>query len=484
VSLTCLSISNSFTKLDASKAVREIVATALTYEDQEVIYAIFQARMQLKMAFKYKNASKINFFKAKIAELEKCTTVCFLREDDHFPTGHIDIVVAALQKAGIGVNLVDLRKAPKPYKNYRWVSEQPTLRFYQSDMLKLGQEQHRGVFEAAVGSGKTVLLKQLVMAFKVPSLIIAPSKDLAQQIYDVFAEAFGTNQVELSTGKDVTDNAPIRIVHIHVLQSMLKKGTLSDYLSDIGLVCVDEVHHSGASSYVELLPYFEHIYYRFGCSGTFLRNDSKTLDMFGFLSKVLYRYSAAQATADGFLTPLQVMTHDIPGRMGTNYHNEYTKNYCENTDLLLKIKEIVLEVVADGEQTLILVGRKEKSGAVIHKYLETLGVDAVFISGDSDREEVKQSLKDFNARKIKVLIGSSIIGEGIDIKSTDHLIMCQGGKSEIAVTQAVGRAVRLFPGKHFAVLHDFRFEGTRYLEKHLELRLGIYHNVFAAETLL
>jgi hypothetical protein len=56
--------------------------------------------------------------------------------------------------------------------------------------------------------------------------------------------------------------------------------------------------------------------------------------------------------------------------------------------------------------------------------------------------------------------------------------MAQGGKSEIAVTQAVGRLVRLFDGKIKGYLHDFRFNNTRYLIKHLEQRLEIYKKNF------
>jgi superfamily II DNA or RNA helicase len=56
--------------------------------------------------------------------------------------------------------------------------------------------------------------------------------------------------------------------------------------------------------------------------------------------------------------------------------------------------------------------------------------------------------------------------------------MAQGGKSEIVMVQAVGRAVRLYPNKKIAVIHDFIFENTKYMRKHFDSRFEIYKRNF------
>src|SRR5690606_32614349 len=153
------------------------------------------------------------------------------------------------------------------------------------------------------------------------------------------------------------------------------------------------------------------------------------------------------------------------GYRSFKYQTEYTRNYCKNPVLFEKVREVFETYVEEGQQTLILVGRKDQTGKVLHRFLSELGVKNAYVDGDSDRSYVKKSIQDFNDKKIPALIGSSVIGEGIDIRSTDHLIMLQGGKSEIAITQACGRLVRLYPGKTKGYLHDFRFLNTKYMEK-------------------
>lgn len=470
-------VQNSFCYLENfSNNQIELIKKALTYDNQEVIYELQQMKIQLGLAFRYKNYKKIGWLKSKVADLEENLKICWLK-GNRFPTGHLLLVKEAL--LGIKFDIEDLRENNAPKIDYKWNVERLPSRYYQDEMVSLGVEHHRGVFESAVGTGKTFIAQELIYQLKVPTLVVLPSKDLSIQTFNSFSETFGEDSVELVDGvKKAKTQKPIRICTVHTLTALEKKNALKSILENVGMICIDEVHHAGAKSYSDLLPYFNDIYYRFGFSGTFLRNDSRTLDMWGFLSTVLYRYTAVQATEEGFLTPLKVHVHQIEGLRGSTYHNEYTKNYCQNEELLSAIMNIFNNEVAEGEQLLILVGRKEKSGKVIHEYLNELGISNEYVSGDSKKDVVKQALTNFNSKKTRVLIGSSVIGEGIDIRSTDHLIMAQGGKSEIQVTQAIGRAVRLFPGKEVAHIHDFKFIRTKYLEKHLQNRLDIYKKNF------
>jgi superfamily II DNA or RNA helicase len=326
----------------------------------------------------------------------------------------------------------------------------------------------------------------LIKQKEVNTLVVVPSKALKRYIHETLSLAFGSDKVEMidaaSMKKSKGKFKPIRICNVQTLAALQKKGSLLDELvADIDMFIVDEVHHSGAKSYLDLLAKLKHVYYRYGFTGTFLRNDSKTLDMHGFLSNRIYLYKPKTALEDKFLTPIDYVINRVQGIPHKAYPKEYELNYCGSKGLLSKITEIVQSIPA-GEQILVLVKQKEKSGAIIHEWLTQQGYPNTYISGDDKSSVIDNAIEAFNEKTIKILIGSSVIGEGIDLYSAQHLILATGGKSEVAFTQALGRAVRLSPGKARSCVYDFSFQGARYLDKHLKIRLETFQRDFAGHV--
>lgn len=475
-----LEIQNSFCKLSGniSAQTRELITRVLTYRN-DIDAELAQLFFKLKQAKKAGNGKMAGMLVGRINALKKSEWVCWFK-DDYFPTGHLNIVREALKILGCVYEEIDLRKIPTQDTIYNWRSRPHAPRYYQSEMIPLGLKEGRGVYVAAVGTGKSLVMAYILKELGLTSLIVVPGTSLGLQLERDFKMWFGPNKVETVTTAKVrksTKLAPIRIVTIQTLASLEKTGDFTKFISDVGALFVDEIHHAGSNSYVKLLPYLDHVYYRFGFTGTFLRNDSKSLDLWGFLSNVLYRYPAHQAITEGFLTPIQVLVHDLPGKPSRSYPKEYDNNYCGSQELLNKVKDIC-ELAGDNEQILILVKNKDKAGKIFHEFLDACGISNSYISGDDTKETINDSIRAFNEKRIRVLIGSSVIGEGIDVRSTDHLIMCQGGKSEIVIVQGVGRAVRLFEGKQVAFVHDFNFKGTKFLTKHLRQRIDIYKRNF------
>lgn len=478
-----LFIENSFSRIQgASSEILEELKAALTYEDA----SIKMERQQLlkKMAYaKGINNRKLLFAsKARFDELGPKEIVCWFDEGS-FPTGHLSIVEGILREKAVTYSRMELREVPSPTETFRWNVRPPELRYYQQEMVNLCLNEHRGVLEASVGSGKTNVQVQLVKELEVITLIVLPSSPLVSQAQRVFEKAFGKKRVEVvSTAKvkKAKSLKPIRLVTIQTLASLQKQGLVKGVLQDVHLLILDEFHHAGSASYTNILQEIDHIYYRFGFTGTFLRNDSKTLDMWGFLSQKLYSYPAYKATLEGFLTPVEFMIHELPGRASKKYQKEYALNYGDNPILLEAVQEILGSADRE-EQILILVDRKDSVGKILHEYLSEVGFANTYISGDDPKEVISEAIQSFNDKEVRILIGSMVIGEGIDLYSTDRLIMARGGKSEIAMVQAIGRAVRLAVGKKKARVHDFHFVDTFYMTKHLKIREEIYRTTFGGD---
>jgi superfamily II DNA or RNA helicase len=480
--LVKLEISNSFCKLsgDIPQVVTDVLTQVMTYQN-DIAAEVGQLFFQMKLARRYGNNKKFYAAKAQVEKLQANEFVC-LYKNQRFPTGLLNIALEVFKELNAAVDCIDLRQQPGETAILRWNNMPWEPRYYQKEMIQLGIEAGRGVFEAAVGSGKSLIMGYLIKHFSCRSLVIVPSVGLSGQLYNDLSSWFGVQNVELLDAAKIRKTKKpkaISIVTVQSLGSLVKSGEFKDFAQHIDALYVDECHHSGAATYTGLLNDLDHVFYRFGFSGTFLRNDNKELEMWSFLSNVLYRYPAHKAIEEGFLTPLTVAMHELHGKPNRKYQIEYDNHYCNNPELLDRVSQIT--TTYEESQILILVNRKDKCGLVIHEWLNSLGIENAYISGDNSKDEINNTISAFNDKKIRVLIGSSVIGEGIDVRSTDHLIMCQGGKSEITIVQAAGRVLRLFADKTHAFIHDFRFVGSKFMIKHADERMEIYQRNFQCE---
>lgn len=482
------------------------VRNALTYKDEEATQKKIETLRALKFAHMARRSGNpspylakklaetgqdieghIRQLQAMLRRFEAEETACLLLDDNRFPTGLLGIVKNVLKEAKApSYSIKDLRVVPKQQHRFKWKTEPKPARYYQTEVSEILKEHERGVIDSCVASGKTYMMKDVTFDKRVTTLIVVPSTALLQQTSDDFIEAFGKTFVQVVSAPDIKKGKaklkPIRFTTIQTLASLNESGDLHKLIGDVQMIIMDEFHHAASKSYTDLLPQLEHIYYRYGFTGTFLRNDSKTLDLWGVLSNRLYHYPAWKAIEDGFITPIKVIVHRLPGKAMMNYQKEYEKNYCGSVPLLNKILNIIKDVPKT-KQMLTLVDRKDQSGKLIQEYLKLNKLEATFISGDDKKAVVKETLRAFNKKEIRNMIGSTVIGEGVDVYSTDHLVLATGGKSEIKITQAIGRVARLADGKDIGWVHDFLFEGTKFQERHLEERLDIYRNQFAAEII-
>ena len=486
-----LLVDNSFTTIiDFTPTEYKVVEAVLTYVDETKEKEKKALHMSLQKAMRMRYLRKVAYLSAKLQEYGDCT-VCLLNTNNTFPTGLLFKVTQALNKGlendkYIGrilpYAIEDIRARPQSFQTYRWYNQPPKSRYYQEDCIKLGTERARGTFECAVGSGKTLIAANLIKEAGVNCLFVVPSIALIEQTKHVLGLYFGKEKVQQVTTANVKSHKklkPIRISTVQTLASLQKQDMLGLVVEDIDMLIIDEAHHGAANSYTNLLKAFNHIYYRFNFSGTYTRNDSKIMELWGVCGEKLYKYSAAQAISDGFLTPLTFKIKRVNGFQGNVYHEEYTDNYGSKAFLDAIVEEV--RTIPDGKQILILVDRKEAVGRQISDWLTIKNIESVYMTGDDNKHDVTKAIEDFNDKKCRILIASQILGEGVDIRSTDVLIMARGGKSDIAITQAVGRAVRLYPGKVSAQIIDFCFTNTKWLEKHTNMRIENYVEEFAGK---
>lgn len=483
-----LTVDNSFTTISKYNALeKKIVEAVLTYIDQEIEKNKRGLFLAYNKAMRFGMKRKAMFIARKIEELGD-SKVCLLKEDK-FPSGLLFKIITAFEKAKANpkyadkVNtyeIKDTRTRPESTQEYIWCNQPPEPRYYQEECIAIGEGKGRGTFEVCVAGGKTLIASYIIKNTGVNTLYVVPSLALLDQTVAILTEYFSKARVQAVATKDVKGKKklkPIRVTTVQTLASLQKQDLLDKLVSDVDSIMIDEAHHGASDSYVNLLPYLNHIYYRFNFSGTYTRNDSKIMELWGVCGEKLYKYPAAQGIADGFLTPVNFQVRRLNGKSASIYRNEYTDNYGGKEFLSAVLQEV--KVIPKDKSILILVDRKDAVGRQIADTLEADGINCTYMTGDNDKEDISEAIKDFNGKKSRILIASTILGEGIDIRSTDTLILARGGKSDIAITQAIGRAVRLYPGKKEATVIDFEFKNSNWLHKHTRLRIENYAEEFA-----
>jgi superfamily II DNA or RNA helicase len=128
--------------------------------------------------------------------------------------------------------------------------------------------------------------------------------------------------------------------------------------------------------------------------------------------------------------------------------------------------EIICDLIGYnlGKKVLVIV-QFIKHGEILYNMLKDY-VDCKYIHGKTAGNY--KIIKEFNNDKFKILIGSSILDEGITFPSIDILILAAGGKSQRQLAQRIGRG--LDPVNEKVVVFDFMDNFHRVFKKHSNMR--------------
>lgn len=288
----------------------------------------------------------------------------------------------------------------------------------------------------------------------------------------------------------------------------------TDYVYDISVennhnflannLIVSNCHHLPSSTMNEVAKWCSNAYYRIGVSATPWRDGGDDLLIEAVLRKRRPENSinASKLIELGFLTPATI--YFVPMKQqfkGKNYHKIYNDAIVNNEErnkaivtITKKMREtrdasvlILIQRVEHGEklqeelfkiypqQSFSMTVEDPKSGKPTLVRVKNVE----FLSGQDDALRRKAVIQACKERKCKILIGSTIADEGLDIPALDVLILAGGGKSSTRAFQRVGRVIRLFKDpvtgkkKERALVFDFQ-DYTPMLRRHARVREKLY----------
>lgn len=441
---------------------------------------------------------------AKLAELKANVHVFACEwegENLRIPTGLLPSLFNYCEANQIPVSSEDKREFDVP-RRLLLGPPAPTLRLPQAEALALLKSERVvpdkgvGLIRLATGVGKTALAQELIRHHGCQTIFLVPSLPILKQTVKRFEDAFGAKNVRAYGG----GKKSIGWVTVATYQSVYKANP-GDF-DEVVLAISDECHHVAADTLFDVLQNkLKNAVHRYGLTAFEERADNATLLVEAAVGPVIYQYDAPQAIKDGFLARPEFLIFDVFATKGnwTKYQIKGKKRVVQKVlaskpydgdNALLAYRHWVLgndilnNFVAglarglseqEGKSVLILVDEKEHGD----RLMALIPGAGFCIGGGADNEQL---LRDFNARKLKVLLGTSTLGEGADTIAVDVLICLQGGASESGTLQAVGRALRNdphpdtgTPRKPQTLIIDFNFPMCRILDRHGSMREKVYY---------
>ncbi|MNN23991.1 ATP-dependent RNA helicase RhlE [compost metagenome] len=237
----------------------------------------------------------------------------------------------------------------------------------------------------------------------------------------------------------------------------------------------DEAHHSSSATWYDTLMLCKNAVYRIGLTGTVDKEDvTNYMRLMGCTGDILTKISNEFLIEQGFSAKptihlATIKQPSLPGNL--TWQQAYKAGVVENEFRNELIAEQVLDRYSKGDGCLVIVNHLAH-GELLEKLFEDRGIEYEFTHGSFDGRE--RVLADMKTGKLKVLIATSILDEGIDISGINSLWLASGGKSYRQVLQRIGRGLRKKADGSGLTVYDFLDYTQVHLTKHTAKRYQYY----------
>ena len=304
------------------------------------------------------------------------------------------------------------------------------------------------------GSGKTVILWSFLKRHNLCSLIVAPTRDLIEQLYETGCNFVDKKDIYLKKRSDYVKRKHT-ITTMQGLTWMIKKN--KGHCLDFDILIIDEAHRSQAKTYREFIEkYIEGTSRKcLGLTATPERLDGKSLiDIFEIIS---FKRSLIDLIRKKHLTDIKyfkiktdVKMVDLVYRAG-----DFSSANLKQLDTPKRngiIVDIVLKKIKN-KKTLVFCLSVEHAKFVAALLCEK-GIKSCAIYGTLCMTKRREILDRFKRGEIQVLTNCQLLTEGFDEPSIEVMILARPTRSKALYCQMIGRGVRPFKNKCFCDVYD------------------------------
>jgi ATP-dependent RNA helicase RhlE len=287
---------------------------------------------------------------------------------------------------------------------------------------------------ASTGTGKTAafsvpLLNHLLTNKGTRALIVAPTRELAQQIEDeirTLAKGTGLSGAVLIGGaaigpqlRDLRANPPIVIGTPGRIKDHIERRTLD--LSKFSLIVLDEVDRMLDMGFV---------------------NDVRTiLNLLSDERQSFFFSATLDARVNGLIQTFaqDPVTVSLKTGEASENVNQDVVRYAAAGEKLTKLHDIL---IADGVTKAIVFDETQRSVERLSKELVLRGFSADAIHGGKSQGQRQRALDKFKKNQITVLVATDVAARGIDVADISHVINYSQPNSYEDYIHRIGRAGR------------------------------------------
>jgi superfamily II DNA or RNA helicase len=383
------------------------------------------------------------------------------------PRGCLDDLMGLLGDAGIAAELRDERQQGQPLAA-RFLGE---LTPEQTEAAAALLTHETGVLAAATAFGKTVVAAKMIAARERNTLILVHRRQLLEQWVARLQAFLGIPPGSLGVvhgGK----KKPTGIIDIALMQSLVRRGVVSDLVADYGHVVVDECHHLSAVGF-EAIARAAKARYVLGLSATVTRKDGHHPIIFMQCGPVRHRVDARKQAATRPFDHKVIFRRtefQLPRRQPDEkpaiqeLYAKLAQDPARN-DLIF---DDILSALEDGRSPVVITERKDHLDILAGR-LSKFAKNVVVLRGGMGARRSRaasEALGAISDREERVLVATGrYLGEGFDDARLDTLFLTMPISWRGTLSQYAGRLHRRHASKRDVVIYDYVDENEPMLMK-------------------
>ena len=359
------------------------------------------------------------------------------------------------------------------------------LRDYQEEIVKGCLFTGRGTIILATAGGKTLTSASLIskvyhlymstynkQCFR--CLFIVPDRGLASQTYQDFKDYKVPFSISKWTGDDDLDlSSNVIISNLGILQS---KNSNLDWLENIDLLIVDEVHKIRKGNKINDILKKIKTPYRFGFTGTMPEENLDQWNIIGKIGPLIYEKNSYDLRQENYVSNASIQVIKLIHKQHLS-RTDGGNAYREELEYLTTCKfrnELIAKLAKGINQNALIMVDYILHGELLFDIISKMMPEkqCFFIRGEvevEERDRVRQIMEQSN--NVVVVAISKIFSTGINIKNLPYIIFACGGKAKIKIVQSIGRGLRLHKDKTkliiFDIADDLRYSAAHALKRQL-----------------